>query len=128
MAQDFKYTGIKISQNPLAEINKTIHPNKLEHRHYLMSYAATNYGIAEINKNYRISIDALRDDMIGYVGVQNAKPGWRDYIKIWEGDWYNVDKNRSYVYEWDSSTELHNLDFVTNKHGLDKGYDKAKGI
>lgn len=128
MAQDFKYTGIKISQNPLAEINKTIRPNKLEHRHYFMSYAATNYGIAEINKNYRISIDALRDDMIGFVGIQNSKPGWRDYIDIWEGDWYNVDKIRSYVYEWDASTEIHDLDFVTNKHGLDEGYDKAKGI
>lgn len=128
MSKNFNYTGIKISQYPYAEVNTSNHKNKLEHRHYFMSYAATNYGISDINKNFQVPVDVLRDDMMGYIGIQNSKPGWRDYINIWEGDWYNSDDVRSYVYQWDANTELHKPDYIYNKHGLDTSWDKKNSI
>ena len=128
MAQNYKTTGVKISQYPLAEINTTNYPNRLQHTHYFMSYAATNLGLSNVNKNFQVPIEALRNDMLGYMGVNNAKTEWKDYITFWEGDWYNIDKRRSYVYEWDARTDTHDVNYITNKHGLDTEYDKKRNI
>lgn len=128
MSQNYRYTGIKISQYPFAEVNSTNQKNRFNHNHHFITYAPTNYGISEINKNFQMSIEALRDDMIGHIGVTNAKTGWRDYLTIWEGDWYNTDKVRSYVYNWNDNTEFQNIDYIYNKHGLNEEWDKKRDI
>ena len=118
MSQNYKTTGVKISQYPHASTNKGTLNNRLEHEHYLMSYAATNYGISEIRKNYQIPMTTLRKDMLGYIGLQNIKPSWRNYIMFWEGDWNNEeDKTQSYVYKWEDN-QFGNVDYIYNKHGL----------
>lgn len=144
MSQNYRYTGVKISQYPFAEVNTTNHKNKFNHDHYFMSYAATDYGISEINKNYKVPIDAIRKDMIGFIGLSNAKAGWRDYINFWEGDWYNfegsdwdnyndskhseMEKIRSYIYEWNDLKEHHNNDYIFNKHGLQTEWDRKHDV
>ena len=65
--------------------------------------------------------------MLGFVGVNNAKGQWRDYIKFWEGDWYNDDKRRSYVTTWQIG-ETANPDYIKNKFGLDEEYDNQNNI
>lgn len=65
--------------------------------------------------------------MIGYIGVTNSKGVWRDYLTIWEGDWYNSDRTRSYVKPW-QDTEFGHADYITNKYGLDEQYDKDNDI
>ena len=127
MAQNFKSTGTKISQYPYGEINTTNYKKKFEHSHHFITYAAANYGVAGIRKNYQIGIEALRDDFQGYVGVNNAKASWRDYVTIWEGDWYNTDRTRSYVTKW-RDDEFGDKDYIKNKYGLDTSYDKARDI
>lgn len=127
MSQNFKSTGTKISQYPYAEINTTNHKKKFEHSHHFITYAASNYGVAGIQRNYQLGIEALRDDFQGYVGINNAKASWRDYVTIWEGDWYNSNRNRSYVTKWLDS-EFGDVDYITNKYGLDNNYDKARDI
>ena len=127
MAQNYKSTGTKISQYPFAEINTTNYKNKFQHNHYFISYANTNYGIAGIRKNFQLSLEALREDMIGYIGINNAKAGWRDYIVFWEGDWYNDDRLRSYVTPF-YLNESHYIDYVPYKYGLDKQYDSERSI
>ena len=82
MTQNFKSTGTKISQYPFAEINNTNFKKKFLHSHHFITYADSNYGIAGLRKNYQLSVEALREDMLGYVGITNAKAGWRDYITI----------------------------------------------
>jgi hypothetical protein len=57
--------------------------------------------MSTINKNFQISIDALRKDFIGQIGLQNSKPSYRNYVKIWYGDWYNPDRVKSYIYQWE---------------------------
>lgn len=127
MAQNFKSTGTKISQYPFAEVNTSNHRNKFEHSHHFITYADSNYGISSLRKNYQLSLEALRDDMVGFIGVSNAKASWRDYVTIWEGDWFNDDRVRSYVTPY-KNEEFYLLDFVPNKYGLDKKYDKEKNI
>lgn len=127
MSQNFKSTGTKISQYPFAEINTSNHKKRIDHSHHFITYADSNYGIAGIRKNYQISIEAIRNDMIGFIGINNAKPSWRDYITFWEGDWYNTDRNRSYVTPYQND-EFHKLDYVVNKYGLDKKYDADNNI
>lgn len=127
MSQNFKSTGTKISQYPFAEINTGNHRNKIQHEHRFISYADTNYGVAGIRKNFQVSIGALRDDMLGYIGVQNAKGVWRDYITFWEGDWYNSTKTRSYVTAW-QDTEFGHADYIPNKYGIDTTYDDNNNI
>lgn len=127
MTQNFKSTGTKISQYPFAEINSVNHKKKFQHSHHFISYADVNYGISSIRKNYQLSIEALREDMLGYVGVTNAKAAWRDYITFWEGDWYNEDRLRSYVTPF-YSEEFYLLDYIPNKYGLDEKYDKNNDI
>lgn len=65
--------------------------------------------------------------MLGYVGVTNAKTGWRDYLTFWEGDWYSDDRLRSYVTPF-TFGETHLVDYVPNKYGLDKQYDAERHI
>lgn len=65
--------------------------------------------------------------MIGFIGVTNAKGVWRDYLTIWEGDWYNSDETRSYVTPW-QNTEFGHADYIPNKYGSDEQYDKDNDI
>lgn len=127
MAQNIKSTGTKISQYPFAEINEANHKKKFEHSHHFISYADSNYGISSLRKNYQVSIEALRDDMKGFIGINNAKASWRDYITFWEGDWFNDDRVRSYVTPYEND-EFYLLDYIPNKYGLDKKYDQEKSI
>lgn len=101
MSNYYKNTGTKISEYPNAPINSKYFKGKFDNTHYFISYAPTNYGITSVNKNFKVSINALRTDMLGYIGLQNAKGNWQDYIVVWQGDWYNEDKKNSYLYQWD---------------------------
>lgn len=109
-----KHTGTKISEYPSSLSNTTNKKYKLLYDHFLMSYAPVNFGISTINKNYRIPIQALRDDIKYYIGIENAKGDWRNLIKIWSGDWVNEDKTKSYVYEWKSEEQGSN-DYIIDK-------------
>jgi hypothetical protein len=60
--------------------------------------------------------------MKGFIGINNAKASWRDYITFWEGDWFNDDRVRSYVTPYEND-EFYLLDYIPNKYGLDKKYD-----
>ena len=64
---------------------------------------------------------------MGFVGVQNAKAHYRDYITFWQGDWYNKDNVKSYVWQWHNDMNGH-FDYIKNKHGLDNAYDKENNI
>lgn len=128
MSQNYRYTGVKISQYPYGEVNATNHKNKLNHQHHFMSYAPTNYGISEINKNFQVPIEVLRKDFIGYIGLNNAKASWRDYITFWEGDWVNTAITRSYIYEWDDLAQQHQYDYIFNKHGLNTKWDAENNV
>ena len=127
MAQNFKSTGTKISQYPFAEINTTNYKHKFALNHRFISYADVNYGTAAMRRNFQIPLEALRDDFMGYIGINNAKPHWRDYVTIWEGDWYNTDRTRSYSTPW-ATSEFYLIDYVNNKYGLDENYDKENDI
>lgn len=127
MSQNFQSTGTKISQYPFAEVNTSSFKKKLELSHKFISYAEANYGASNIRKNYQISIEALRDDFLGFIGITNSKAAWRDLINVWEGDWYNMDRVRSYVTPW-LPTEFYLTDYIPNKYGLDKKYDVDNNI
>lgn len=123
-------TGFKISSYPTALVNKLTKKGKLQYDHYLMSYAETNFGFSTINKNYKIPVESLRRDFMGFLGVENAKGQWRQLQRIWYGDWYAekevTDKNgvttvigdkvNSYLYRWNLN-EIGQEDYVLNKFG-----------
>lgn len=119
---NFKETGVKISQFPDAPVNTATHRYKLELNHKLISWAASYYGISTINKNYQISLEALRNDLMGYIGLDNSKGDYQNYLTFWKGNWSDEDRRNSYIYEW-SDAEHDHEDYIKNKHGLDIQYD-----
>lgn len=122
---DLKQTGIKISQYQVAEANDSLRPNKLTLEHFLISYAPSYFGSTTINKNYQVPMTALRNDVMGYVGISNAKSHWRNAIKLWSGQWQSEDPTESYIATWteeDKFTFPH--DYIDNKHVVEQGIDK----
>lgn len=115
---NFNQTGLKISQYQTAQVNNNELKNKLTLDHFIVSYAPAYFGTGTINKNYKIPIQNLREDILGYIGIENAKGNWRDTVKLWFGEWDSTDKVKSYVYEWDFETERGHNDYISNKHGL----------
>lgn len=120
---NFKETGVKISQFPEAPVNMTSFRHKLELKHRIISWAPSYYGISTISKNYQISLDSLRNDFKGFIGIDNAKGNYQNYLTIWKGNWSDVnDRTNSYIYTWDDN-ESFNKDYIRNKHGIDATYD-----
>ena len=108
-----KHTGTKLSEYPTSLSNKK---HKLLYNHFFMSYAPVNFGISTVNKNYKIPIQAIRDDIKYYIGLENAKGDWQNMIHFWSGDWINDDKTKSYIYEW-KYEERGSNDYISNKFG-----------
>lgn len=119
---NFKETGVKISQFPDAPVNRGIYRNKLELNHKLISWAPSYYGISTINKNYQVSLHALRNDLMGYIGLDNSKGEYQTFLTFWKGNWSDNDRTNSYVYVWSDEDATHK-DYIKNKHGLDVQYD-----
>lgn len=124
---NFKETGVKISQFPDAPVNMTGYKYKLELPHRVISWAPSHYGISTISKNYQISIDALRKDFKGYVGINYSKGEYQSYLTFWKGNWSDNDRTNSYVYEW-GQNNINHKDYIHNKHGLDETYDAKNNI
>ena len=120
---NIKQTGVRISQYPQGPTNTTNKKKKLLLRHSFISWAPAYFGISTINKNYQIPISTLRQDLLGYIGVNNSKGEYRNYLNLWYGHWYDDDRTKSYIYEWDESLSTHD-DYIPNKHGIDIEYDK----
>lgn len=119
-----KHTGIKISQYPTALVDTTNRKNKLQHEHYLMSYADTNFGTTTIYKNYKVPVSSLRNDFKSFIGIENAKGDWKNNIKLWFGEWSDSNKNNSYIYNWEDK-ENGQDDYIANKFGIvDDGIDR----
>lgn len=109
-----KHTGTKLSEYPTGLTNKRY---KLLYNHYFMSYAPVNFGISTVNKNYKIPIQALRNDIKYYIGLENAKGDWQNMIHFWSGNWFNEnDKTKSYIYDW-KYEERGSSDYISNKFG-----------
>lgn len=126
---NFKETGVKISQFPIASVNATSHKGRLQQNHYLISQAPTHYGLGTINKNFQIPLHALRADLIGFIGTENMKGKYQERLSFWYGDWADInDKTNSYVYQWDQQKEYLQKDFIKNKHGKNVQYDKERNI
>lgn len=122
-----KQTGVRISQYPLGPVNNSTHVKRLELAHSFITYAPAYFGTSTINKNFQIPLQTLRQDMMGTIGILNSKPAYRNYVKVWYGDWYNSDRVKSYIYQW-SDTEKTNDDYVPNKHGIDITSDDNNNI
>lgn len=120
---NFKQTGIKISQYHNAQTDTDKKKGKLVLEHFLVSYAPSYFGTATINKNYKIPVQTLREDLSGYIGVSNAKANWRNTIKIWSGEWESDDITNSYVYQW-SDNQVGEYDYIDNKFTDEEGVDK----
>lgn len=123
-------TGIKISEYPDGPLDNSTNQNKLLLNHYFISYAPSHYGTKFINKNYKVSIQSLRNDLTGHIGVNNVKGKYKNYIDIWSGYWIknNVDENgakisidrvNSYVFEWPDNLRG-SEDYIVDK------FNKAK--
>lgn len=117
-----KQTGVRISQYPYAPVNRATYNNRLELDHSFITWAPAYFGTSTVNKNFQINLSTLREDMLGYIGVVNSKPSYRNYINLWQGDWNNPDRTKSYVYTWDQIQSTHQ-DYIKNKHGIDSEYD-----
>ena len=77
-----------------------------------------------MNKNYQIPIQTLRDDFKGYLGIENAKGTWQNTIRIWSGNWIDIEnRENSYVYQW-KYDERGNLDYIADKWGDEEDVDK----
>lgn len=122
-----KNTGIRISEYPYGPTNNDSHKGKLILDHSFITWAPSHYGISTINKNYQIDINTLRKDFAGYIGVNNSKARYRNYVNLWYGDWFNKDITKSYVFQWTSAMCNHD-DYIYNKHGLDVEFDKEHMI
>ena len=118
-----KHTGTKLSEYPTSLSNKK---HKLLYNHFFMSYAPVNFGISTVNKNYKIPIQAIRDDIKYYIGLENAKGDWQNMIHFWSGDWINDDKTKSYIYKW-KYEERGSSDYISNKFG-NKTDNEGKAI
>lgn len=119
-------TGIKISQYPDGPVDDLMYKNKLTLNHHFITYAPSHYGAKFINKNYKVSLDSLQKDMVGYIGVRNAKPSYLNYIDFWSGYWFDKDdRTNSYAYVWENE-HRYNDDYVPDKFGKaqDKSIDK----
>ena len=118
---EIKQTGVKISQYQTAEANNS----KLILDHYLISYAPAYFGTSTINKNFKIPVSLLREDITGYIGISNTKPSWRETIKVWSGEWESSNPTNSYVYSWTEEDKItHKDDYIENKHANEDGIDK----
>lgn len=122
-----KQTGVRISQYPQGPINNSTHRKRLQLAHSFISWAPAYFGISTINKNYQVPLRAIRDDIKGFIGIDNTKAGYRDYLSFWHGDWFNLDKTKSYIYQWKQEEQAHD-DYVYNKHGIDTQYDAEHDI
>lgn len=118
-------TGIKISQYPDGPLSNSEKENKLLLNHYFISYAPSHYGAKFINKNYKVSLLSLRKDFKGYIGINNTKGEYRNYIDVWSGYWRNnvldengniidIEKTNSYIYEWPENLRNH-PDYIFDK-------------
>lgn len=113
-----KQTGIRISEYPYGPINDAHHKKRLELHHSFITWAPSYYGISTVNKNYQVTLASLRQDLLGYIGVNNSKPSWRNYITFWQGNWNDTDRTKSYVYSWSKNLQGDD-DYIFNKHGLE---------
>ena len=118
-------TGIKISQYPDGPLDTAERENKLFLNHYFISYAPSHFGAKFINKNYKVSLLSLRNDLKGYLGINNAKGEYRNYIDVWSGNWrensydengniIGLDRVNSYIYEWPENLRNH-PDYIRDK-------------
>lgn len=128
MSSKYKQTGIKVSQYPLAHTNENFFKNRLELNHHFLTWAADNYGVSSIHKNYQISIGQLRDDNLGYIGVENSKGKYRNYLTFWQGNWSDSqDITNSYIYQWNPN-HYNDKDYIANKHGLNAQIDIKNNV
>lgn len=75
---------------------------------YMLGYANTIYGIKYNRNNYKIPLTAIREDIKGYIGIESIVAPWTEQMKLWHGLWDHAsEKNKSYVYEWQSSEVNH---------------------
>lgn len=112
-------TGIKISEYPDGPIDNGTKPNRLVLDHFFISYAPSHYGIKYINKNFKVSLRSLRSDFKGYIGINNSKGEYRNYIDIWSGYWMDEDRTNSYIYEWPLNLRNHE-DYIKDKFNKDE--------
>lgn len=121
--------NIKISlfpQAPLVETADGAH-RRVRWFSYILTTAQVSYGTKYANENFKLSLDALREDFSGYCGVENIRPAWTDMVGIWRGHWYAetedgmVDKKDSYVYEWTDEWKDY-PDYIANKFRRDGIY------
>lgn len=69
---------------------------------FLFGYAHTVYGTTYNRHNYKISLDSLRADIKGYIGIESLVAPWSEQLKLWHGSWDNAaEHNKSYVWEWE---------------------------
>lgn len=103
-------SGLKISNLPTIPINSknSNFKNKIGLENtFFLSYAHSTYGINYNKQNYKVPLNALREDFRGYIGLESLVAPWSEQLKLWHGYWNNVDKNKSYVYEWKISERNH---------------------
>ena len=117
---EIKQTGVKISQYKTAEIKNS----KLVLDHYLISYAPAYFGTSTINKNFKVPVSLLREDITGYIGVYNTKSSWKDTINLWSGEWDSSNPINSYVYVW-SESDKYKDGYIKNKHTFEDNIDKV---
>lgn len=67
---------------------------------FILSYSHSVYGINYNRQNYKISLNTLREDLKGYIGIESIVSPWSEQLKFWHGSWNSADRNKSYVYEW----------------------------
>ena len=103
-------SGLKISNLPTIPINSknSNFKNKIGLENtFFLSYAHSTYGINYNKQNYKVPLNALREDFRGYIGLESLVAPWSEQLKLWHGYWNNVDKNKSYVYVWDIPERNH---------------------
>lgn len=108
--------NIKISLFPNAPLAGGEH-KRVRWFSYILTTARVNYGTKYANENFKLSLQDLREDFTGYIGLKNIQPPWTDCIDLWRGYWYkaiedpgpggetllSTDKVASYTYEWKPS-------------------------
>lgn len=75
---------------------------------FFLGYAHTVYGINYNRQNYKISLNSLREDIKGYIGISSLVSPWTEQMKFWHGYWYDkASPNKSYVYDWKPEESTH---------------------
>lgn len=76
---------------------------------FILSYSHSVYGINYNRQNYKIPLNSLREDLKGYIGIESIVSPWSEQLKLWHGSWNSVNRNKSYVYEWNlaDKNDLH---------------------